>query len=471
MSAPDPPIAAAPSRIERALRLFTDVRPGEGRIALLLLLNVLLLLTAYYMIKPLREGWLAGSMIQGISKMELKAYSSFGQSLVLVGLMIWYGALVGRWPRRVLLERTTWFCAAMLVMFWILQPDFVVGNIPGMGIAFYLWVGMFGVFAIAQFWAFAADLFDDDAGRRLLPMVAIGATGGAVVGSWITERLITSGFPTEHLLLAANLPLLAALTLSLRVVLLHPSSSGAPAREERGAPEGGGSLGLILGSGTLLGIAVLTLLLSWVNTNGENILFRIVQEVLEGDLAALQLAPDALRQELRLRTTLFYTDFFFWVNLIALFLQAFVASRLLRYGGFATIFLLAPAVAFMSYSAIAWLALLPVVKAAKVAENATDYSLSNTARHVFWLPFPRHVTFKAKPTVDSLFARLGDGGAAFTVLLGTHLLAWELRGYLAVNLILIAIWGACAAWLAHRRRGITEDARRGGMPAPRAASS
>ena len=41
--------------LDRALRLFTDVRSGEGFTVLLLALNVFLLLTAYYFIKPLRE--------------------------------------------------------------------------------------------------------------------------------------------------------------------------------------------------------------------------------------------------------------------------------------------------------------------------------------------------------------------------------------------------------------------------------
>ena len=41
--------------LDRILRLFTDVRSGEGLTVLLLALNVFLLLTAYYFIKPLRE--------------------------------------------------------------------------------------------------------------------------------------------------------------------------------------------------------------------------------------------------------------------------------------------------------------------------------------------------------------------------------------------------------------------------------
>jgi AAA family ATP:ADP antiporter len=72
---PSPPAAPAHptslTRLERGLRLFTDVRAGEGRVALLMFLNVFLILCAYYLLKPLREGWLAISDVGDLSKLEL----------------------------------------------------------------------------------------------------------------------------------------------------------------------------------------------------------------------------------------------------------------------------------------------------------------------------------------------------------------------------------------------------------------
>ena len=55
--------------------------------------NVFLILCAYYFVKPLREGWIAISDIGGLSKMEVKAYSSFAQSLFLLVIVGWYGRL------------------------------------------------------------------------------------------------------------------------------------------------------------------------------------------------------------------------------------------------------------------------------------------------------------------------------------------------------------------------------------------
>ena len=45
----------APRPLERFLNIFTEVRRGEAASALLLALNIFLILTAYYVLKPVRE--------------------------------------------------------------------------------------------------------------------------------------------------------------------------------------------------------------------------------------------------------------------------------------------------------------------------------------------------------------------------------------------------------------------------------
>ncbi len=105
------------SKTERFLNIFTEVRAGEGSTALLMFANVFLILCAYYFIKPLREGWIAISDIAGLSKMEVKAYSSFAQSIFLLFIVGWYARLSGRWDRAPLITRATLFCISNLVIF------------------------------------------------------------------------------------------------------------------------------------------------------------------------------------------------------------------------------------------------------------------------------------------------------------------------------------------------------------------
>jgi len=447
------------------LRLFTDVRPGEGSTAVLMFANVFLILCAYYFVKPLREGWIAISDVSGLSKMEVKAYSSFGQSLLLIPIVAWYGRLAQRLPRASLIGRASLFCMSNMVVFWALQPGIFFEHLPISGIVFYLWVGMFGVFVVAQFWAFAADLYDDGRGRRLLPMIAIGATAGAAGGAWLAERLVESGVvPTKHLLLAALLPLGLSILLTRKVDAREGGGGERPAAAEleEGTPPARSALDLVLRNRFLLAVAGVTLLLNWVNTNGENLLFRVVQEALARDAGqhGFEAASREALEYTRDGTTLFYGDFFFWVNLCALGLQAFVASRLLKYGGVGLILLLLPMISLVSYTAMWIVPVLAVVKLMKIAENATDYSINNTARHVLWLPVPAAMTYRGKPTIDTLVTRIGDGLAAVTALVGVQLLDLATDSYFVFNVFLVLVWLVLSFDVIRKHRELSEEAAR-----------
>jgi len=425
------------SRLERALRLFTLVRPGEGPTAVLMFANVFLILCAYYFIKPLREGWIAISDIGELSKMEVKAYSSFAQTLLLIPVATWYGRLSERQQRSALINRTTLFCMSNMAVFWVLQPGLFLESLPVSGVFFYLWVGMFGVFIVAQFWAFAADIYTQERGERMLPVVAIGATAGAASGSWITEWMVGSGWvSTEWLLIVAMVPLCGSMFLTRLVARREslPEGDALPPPTKAEEPAGRSALAVVFSSRFLVATALITLLLNWVNTNGENLLFDFLQRSLAGEAVSKGIEGEAeLIAFTRDGTTVFYSGFFLWVNLIALLLQAFVAARLLRYAGFGAALMLLPVVALVSYSAMAVVPILALVRAMKIAENSTDYSINNTARHVLWLPLDADTKYKGKTTIDSLFARLGDGLAAVTVLVCVQLLVLPIESFIVIN--------------------------------------
>ena len=441
----DPLTPGRLSTLERGLRLFAEVRPGEGVTALVMFANVFLILCAYYFVKPLRDGWIAVSAIAGLSSMEVKAYTSFAQSLTLIGAVALYARLVTRWPRRELITRTTLFCMSNLLVFWLLRYT----HVAGVGVVFYIWVGMFGLFVVAQFWAFAADLYTEERGHRLMPMIAIGATAGAVVGSFLTESIVRSGMcDSGTLLLAAILPLSVSIVLTVVADTRGPTGEPPHPPEQRPAavtpPTADrhvGALELVFRHRYLVAVAGVALLTNWVSTNGDNLLFRVVQEALRHEVAGRSgMDAKAMTVFLREGTTAFYGSFFFWVNVCALFLQAFVASRLLKLGGIGLVLLMLPVIALVGYSAMAFLPFLLVVRVMKTAENSTSYSINNTARQVLWLPTTTEMKYKAKPAIETLCVRLGDGLAAITVLFGMRFLALSTRSFFLFNVVLGVLW-------------------------------
>ena len=424
-----------PTWPRRLLGIITEVRAGEVAPALTLFATIFLVLCAYYFIKPVREGWLSISVIAGLSKIEVKAYSSFLQTLLLFAVIPFYARLTTRWPRRELISRVGLFFALNLLLFWLLQPDFLFEQVPYLGLVFYIWTGIFAVTLVAQFWSFAADLYDEERGKRLFPLIALGASSGAVVGSWLGEKMVKDlAIETFHLLLVASIPLLLALALA-RWVDRHGVSknhSGAGDSKHAAAPDTAGAYALILHTRYLRLTALMVFAMFWVMTNGENILFALVQRAMEAeglDAAATKAG-----------TTAFYSNLYFWVNLTGLLLQAFVVSRLQRWGGFRALMLTPPLVSLVGYGAMASESALAVVTAAKTAENGTNYSINNTARQVLWLPTTREMIYKAKAAIDTLCVRLGDGLAALTVLIGTRVFKIEAVSFILFNMILIGIW-------------------------------
>src|SRR5262245_7979385 len=82
------------SRLERLLSHLADVRRGEGSAVLLLALNLFMLLSAYYMLKTVRE-----TLILTEGGAEVKSYSAAGQAILLLGVVPLFGAVASRVSR------------------------------------------------------------------------------------------------------------------------------------------------------------------------------------------------------------------------------------------------------------------------------------------------------------------------------------------------------------------------------------
>jgi ATP:ADP antiporter, AAA family len=436
------------SLLERFLGLFTDVRPGEGPAAISMLASVFLVLAAYYFVKPARDGLLAVSPAGGLSETELKAYSSFGQSLCLAAALPLYDHIQNRLRRRALVTTVTLFFAGNLVLFWLLQPGLMFERLGFVGVAFYLWVGIFNVFIVAQVWSFAADIYSDEAGKRLFPLIAVGATAGATFGAWLSRELVFA-FGTYGLLLVAAVVLSGSLV-TMRIAETRGPNGGGSLPDSGGGTvtDRSGGFALILHHKYLLATALMILALNWVNTNGENFLFGAVENHLSHAAAAQGLSEQAASTFIRDQTTRFYGDLFFRVNLLALALQAFAASRMLRYGGFAAILLVLPLISFASYVTMALYPTLGVMRRMKIAENATDYSFNNTAKQVLWLPTTTAMKYRAKATIDTFCVRAGDGLAAVTAFVLARLLGAPIEAMFAFNASLVLLWLGLAVLVA-----------------------
>ncbi len=430
------------------------MRPHEGATSLILVANIFLILVAFYLVKPVREGWLAVTDIGDLTKLEIKAYSAFAQSLLLIGILPTYARLAAKWNRHDLILRVGILFGIILFGFWLTQPGLILGRTPVFGILFYLFVGIFSVTLVAQFWAFSSDIFGAARGARLFPLIAVGAALGATLGSWLGQKLVSlRSVDAFDLILVALVPLAASLALAMvtdrRGTYGDPSSWTTDRWEEPAAPSGEGPFRLIFRHRYLSATALMIVIFTWVVTSGDNILFGIVQSTLAENLADLRNDPEAFRLAMQESTAAFYGDLYFWINVITLILQAFVVSRILSAGGMQALLYTTPFISLAAYASMVFVPFIGLIKALKVAENSSTLSIHNTARHMLWLPTSKEMLYQAKPTVDTLFVRLGDGMAAVTILIGTRIFHLGNVGFVLINIVLVLVWIALSAYL-HR---------------------
>src|SRR5262252_951776 len=196
------------SRVDRALSLFTDVRNGEGALALLMLVNIFLLLVCYSVIKTVREPLI---LLGGGA--ELRSYAAAGQAVVLIGFVPLYSWLASRVDRTRLLVGVTLFFVACIELFAIA----VTQRVPYVGVAFFIWVGIFNISLVAQFWSFANDIYTKDAADRLFPIIVVGMTAGAPIGSLIASRLFRLGVHPQAILQISALLLATSAALYLTI--------------------------------------------------------------------------------------------------------------------------------------------------------------------------------------------------------------------------------------------------------------
>jgi AAA family ATP:ADP antiporter len=207
---------------------------------------------------------------------------------------------------------------------------------------------------------------------------------------------------------------------------------------------GVGGFQLVFRKRYLLLIAILVLLSNLVNTTGEFILGKTVAEHAE---AAAGSAGDA--KEVYIGE--FYSNFYFWINLLGAVLQMFVVSRLIKYIGVGPSLFLLPAIALCGYTMLAFVPVLPFIRATKIFENSADYSIQNTARHSLFLNTAREEKYKAKAAIDTFFWRTGDALSGLLVFLGTQM-AFGIRTFALVNSVLVLVWIGVVAAITKVRR-------------------
>ncbi|HEV2905658.1 MAG TPA: MFS transporter, partial [Pyrinomonadaceae bacterium] len=297
----------------QVLRIAVDVKPNEIRALFLSFIYYFLILSSYYVIRPIRDEFGAASGVENL------AWLFTGTLVVMLIANTAFAGLVARFTRRRFIPIAYRFLIANLLIFFLLLLFFPTRNI-WIGRAFFVWTSVFNLFVLSVFWAFMVDVFNSEQGKRLFGFISVGGTLGAIVGAAITATLVQRIGTLTLLLISAVL-----VELSAQCVRFFPSvfklSDEPAARQSRDEkPVGGGIWAGVVhnfSSPYLLGISAYILLYSITST------LLYFQQV---GIAAGSFSD-------RLARTAFFAKVDLAVNILTILVQLFITGRLLKWLG------------------------------------------------------------------------------------------------------------------------------------------
>jgi AAA family ATP:ADP antiporter len=445
--------------VDRILGLGADVHAGEGLTALLLSFNGFLLLAAYYTIRPLRSALLlpvqlplpGGGVMSGS---EITSYLGAAFAALFLVIVPLYSSIASRVNRIRLINYVSLFFVATLIGFFFAGQ---AGMFPAIvAITFFLWVGVFNLMVIAQFWSFANDLYTPEQGKRLFAIVGFGGSVGAIAGALVTTTLSPQLGAMPMMLVGAG-QLLIALALSN---MIHARDQRRPkvVADPASAPEEPlgktGGFKLVLSQRYLLLIGLLTLTVNIVNTNGNYILNETLARMARETITAGGVG--GLTERDIIASYMGGTDF--WQNVLSMAIQFFLVSRIFKYMGIGGALFILPVLALGSYGVFAFAPVLAFIRLTKIAENATDYSIQNTVRRALFLPTSREAKYKALQAVETFFWRAGDMLSSVVVFIFIRSLAFSVRSFALVNIAIVVVWLVLAVKLARENRRLTAQA-------------
>ncbi len=363
------------------------------------------LLSGYYVLRPVREAMAASADLQTVFPPALITwFAGHGIALqdfvlqflftcvfvIMLVLQPLYGALVSRYPRRVFLPVVYGFFIVTLLGFYGLFNS----NVPGRGMAFFFWVMVFNLFAVAVFWSFMADVFSNVQARGYYGYIGAAGTLGAFLGPVLTASLVQR-------VGIANLMLVSAGFLCVCLVCIWRLRLWAVAREQQAQLVSGETP---MGGSVLDGLKLIARepLLRWL---AAMVVFGVgVGTLLYNEQASIvrRLYTDPAA------STAFFSRVDLAVNALTLVLQLGLTRWLLSRFGIAPALLIPGFAIIAGFSVLAASPLPVMVAIVQVMTRASEFALGKPARETIYTRVDRQWRYKAGAAIDTVVYRGAD---------------------------------------------------------------
>jgi len=369
------------------VQLVVNVKNHERSALILSFLYFFFVLSAYYVIRPVRDQ--LGAVGGSASLVGFYA-ATFVTTLIVTPV---FGAMVARWPRKQFVPAVYGFFILCLVGFVPLFKFPTIISYTHLGAIFFVWASVFNLFVVSIFWSFMADIFTAEQARRLFSIIALGGTLGALVGPLVTRELVAH-IGIAYLLLVSAMLLGMSLLCILGLIAWSSQYSEQTLPQLREQPIGGSiwaGAKQLFTSPFLRRMAILMLLGDAIGT----VLYGLVSDYVK-----------AMNMQAEERTA-FYATMDLVTNGLQIFFQLTLTRWLLAQHG-AGITLVVPTiinmVLLLTFAVLGGVWLL----AALVVSRAGAYGIVKPASDSLYTRVEREARYKGKNFIDTAIWRFGD---------------------------------------------------------------
>lgn len=408
--------------LAKLLKFASKIEPHEIKATAGSFLLVLLLMTAYYLLRPVRD-----AMASDWSDAEVATLwtINFFFSFIVVAI---HGFAITKLSLKNLVPSVYGFFAVTFILFYAFttfsQDAILIDK------AFYIWVSVFSLFPISVFWSFMADIYTNNQSKRLFGIITTGASIGAMIGPSL--KLIIKDLSGYDAVLASAALLLITLPIIFYLQKIKVSELGNADHTAKIPSMGGATLdGFIyfLKNPFLLGIGLFLFLYTGIGSFVYLELKNLMGEMTRVEREKIWAIMDLVTNTLTIITGLFIT------------------SRLATKLGLNWTLALLPLVVMGGLLTVAMAPLLTIVVALQIFRRSGNYAITRPAREMLFTYVDQETRFKAKPVIDVVVYRGGDTfwGWAFTGL--TQGLGLGISGIAMVGAGIAAIWSGLGLYL------------------------
>jgi AAA family ATP:ADP antiporter len=430
--------------LRKAFTKLVDVKPHELRALWLGFAFHFLILTGYYIMRPIRDSIAAGNRLETLPWM----FTATLVAMVIANAL--FAAIVARMSRRKFIPLAYGFFIFNLALFFLLMRTGSPAQQVWIGRALYVWVSVFNLFNTAIFWAFMTDLFTVEQGKRLYGFIAVGGSLGGVLGPFITARYVQNIGPAN--LLAISAAIFAIVAALVRFFPNNFTDRNKPVQAGGEEPIGGSiwsGVTHIVHSPYLMGLAGSMLLYTTTST------WAYFQQ---SDLTRAALADNGAR-------TVFLAHLDIWVNSITVIIQIFLTGRLLKWFGVGFTLFALPFISLLGFAAMGFAPSLALLAVFQVARRVAAYALMRPSREILFTVLKREDKYKVKSVTDTLGYRTGDQVGAWSYG-GMSALGLGLSGISFVAIPVIAGWCVLSLWLGRKQVALADARAKEGSTDP-----